>query len=350
MSLLVVDESHLLQRDYDNHLVCNHSIHIGTAISNQVPRKLCRESCLTEEPFNTILKERIGRRKEEDGKVIWISQPKWEDEKRRLEGEESRQKFPFRLDDSEKKSKIVISSPALVTVVQRMIPQRLFESVSDEVAIEEPFASLFHFVDDMRKDMISRRADTKDMDDIDALEYFLYESQPQYKKARDALGNGRTALVSFETLWALFKAGEFIITTDKFEEKRLFKFTHLEEKHLEEKSDRVSGGRDLCVKLSVCGWCISWDREHKCFSQKSCIFYIERFLGHRNVRSLPVYPLRCEEEETRKSLVADLEKRGRNWTQLASNTPCCFEYDGTAIEIEIRRLSRHRSEMNTQVG
>ena len=149
---------------------------------------------------------------------MWISQPKWE-EQRRLEAEASGRMFAFRLDDSEKKSKIVLCSPALVTRVQRMVPQRLFESTSYSVAIEEPFAPLLHFVDDMRKDMISHHACAKDLEDIAALEYFLYEHQPQYKSARDALKTGRTAQVSFETLWALFMVSDLIVVTDKFEER-----------------------------------------------------------------------------------------------------------------------------------
>lgn len=288
-------------------------------------------------------KQRIGRRKEEDGKVTWISQTDWEDEQRNAEGSESRRLFAFRLDDSEKKGKIIITSPTLVNVVRHIIPQRLFESVADGIAIEEPYAQLFHFVDDMRKHMISHKAENEDMEDIDALEVFLYECQPQYKSARDASNSGLPALISFDTLWALFKAGDLVVITDKFEEKRVFKFTHLEEK-----LNPYSGRREVCVKLSVCGWCINWDREQRCFTQKSYGFNIERFMGHRSVRSLPVYPLRCEEDETRKSLLASLESRGRTWAQLASTTPCYFEYDGRALITQ--DYSRIRSEGDIQVS
>jgi len=343
MSQSAVQESHLLSKHHSNNQVYIAALGIDTSTSCQAPEKMRRDSNLTEETSAKKLKELIGRRKTEDGKVTWISQTKWEDEQRKLEAERGRGMFAFQLDDSEKKGKIVISSPALVAAVRRMIPPILLESVSDGITIEEPFAPLFHFMDDIREDMISHDADAKDLEDIKALEYFLYECQPQYKNTRAALDTGRTALVSFETLWGLFKVGDLIVAVDKFEEKSLFKFTQLVEQ-----VDTYSGRKGVCVALSVVGWCIGWDKEQKCFTQKSYTFNIRRFLGNLSVRSLPVYPLRYEEDETQKSLLADLEKRGRRWAQLASNTPCCFDYDGIAIETF--HTTRNGLERDTQVG
>lgn len=287
--------------------------------------------------------ERIGRRKtDKEGKIAWISQPEWEVEQRKVEAEDNRGSFSICLDDSGEKKRIIITSSALVQVVRRIIPISLFESVPDGVSIEEPYAPLFHFLLDMRSDMIGHAAKPEEVDDIEALEYFLYECQPQYKSLRDALTTGHQALVSFETIWALFKTGDEIVIIDKFEEKRLFKFTHIEED-----IGNIGLQRHLCIALSICGWCIVWDREQKSFAQRSCAFKIERFSGHREVKSLPVYPLRCEDENTRKATVLQLQKRGRDWVNLISNTPSCFEYYGRTLEV--KEHTRGNSEAFTQL-
>lgn len=287
----------------------------------------CSErSELTGTAFDGKLKQRIGRRKEERGEVRWISQVQWEDEQSQFKATSGFDKYAFCLDDSDGKKKIVISSPALLAVVRRVIPARLFENVSDSVTITEPFLRIFHFVDDMRNDMRLSTADPRGIADIDALESFLFECQPEQKVPGGILNTTQPATVNFEMIWALFKHNDLIVVTDKFEENRLFKFTHLEEN-----VDRVNGRPDVCVKLAICGWCIAWDNEQKSFCQQSYKFYIERFLGYRKVRTLPIYPLRWEEEKRRDSIKTELEKRGRQWAHLASQAPCCFEYNGTAV-------------------
>jgi hypothetical protein len=221
-----------------------------------------------------------------------------------------------------------ITSPGLVHAIRRVIHLSLFESVQDGVLVEEPYASLFHFLPDMRSDMIGRATDSKELDDIEALEYFLYECQPRNKSLQDSLNLGHQALVNFETLWALFKAGDKIMIIDKFEEKRLFKFTHIEEKISE-----VGLNRQLCTGLEIWGWCIVWDIEQKSFTQRSYSFLIETFAGHRKVKSLPVYPLRYEDDETKEATISQLQKRGRSYANLISSTPSCFEYYGRALEV-----------------
>jgi len=292
--------------------------------------------------FDGKLKQRIGRRKQEGGEVKWISQLQWEDEQNKLKATKGFDKYAFRLDDSDDKKKIVISSPALLAVMRRVIPARLFENESDSVTITEPFLRIFHSIDDMRNDMHLGTADPQVIADIDALESFLFEYQPQLKVALGIPSTTKSATVNFEMIWALFKPSDLIVVTDKFEENRLFKFTHLEEG-----VDLLDRRRDVCVKLAICGWCIAWDNEQKAFSQESYMFYIDRFLGYRKVRTLPVYPLRYEEEKRRDSMKVELEKRGRDWAHLVSEAPCCFEYNGTAIYTHDSPMSA--SERDSQV-
>ncbi|KAJ9639789.1 hypothetical protein H2204_003582 [Knufia peltigerae] len=321
MSSLAV-ENHATQKPTGS-LQCEQPV----SMSNGVIADNCPESVgLAGTVFDGGLKQRIGRRKKEDGEVKWISQLQWEDEQRQSKTANGFDKYAFCLDDSDDKKKIIISSPALLASARRVIPARLFENMSDSVAITEPFLRIFHFIDDMRNEMHLSTADPRDKADIDALESFLFDCQPRHKVDRGILSSTQPASVSFEMIWALFKDGDLIVVTDKFKENRFFKFTHLEEN-----VDRVNGRPDVCEKLAICGWCIVWDSEQKSFAQQSYKFYIESFLGYRKVRTLPIYPLRCEEEKRADSMKAELEKRGRDWAHLASQAPSCFEYNGTAL-------------------
>ncbi|KIW16322.1 hypothetical protein PV08_06373 [Exophiala spinifera] len=321
----IAAENHATQKPTRS-LHCEQSSSTEPTSNGEICRNCSESSALSGTVTDGKLKQRIGRRKEEGGEVKWISQLQWEDEQSQLKATNGFGNYAFCLDDSNDKNKIVISSPALVGVVRRVIPARLFENVSDGVTITEPFLRILHFIDDMRNDMDLSTADPQESVDIDALETFLFECQPQHKVARGILSITQPAMVNFEMIWALFKESDLIMVTDKFKENRIFKFTHLEEN-----VDRMNGRPDVCVKLAICGWCIAWDIEQKSFSQQSYKFYIERFLGYRNVRTLPIYPLRCEEEKRGDSLKAELEKRGRKWAHFASQAPCCFEYSGTAI-------------------
>src|SRR5215470_16651797 len=106
---------------------------------------------VTQTAVKSSILKRIGRRKKDkDGNVTWISQSEWEDEQRKLGAEGNRGSFSFRLDDSDEKKKIIITSSALIQVVRRIIPLSLFESVPDGASFREPYAPLFHFLPDMR--------------------------------------------------------------------------------------------------------------------------------------------------------------------------------------------------------
>ncbi|KAF2239551.1 hypothetical protein EV356DRAFT_499723 [Viridothelium virens] len=191
-------ESHSLQDERGSDSVSEHLNAVDLGNHGQAAQRPYQGSCFQEESLNEVHKARIGRRKEVEGKVKWISQSRWEDEQRSLKEQEGRGTFAFLLDDSQRSSKIIISSPALIAVVQRMIPPAQLESCSDGVAIEEPFSQLLHSINDMRSDMISCHADVKDLEDFTALELFLYERQPQYKSARNALNTRLGAMTSLK--------------------------------------------------------------------------------------------------------------------------------------------------------
>ena len=272
--------------------------------------------------------ERIGRRKEDsEGKVTWISQKEWKEEQSKAQALNPQQSsFAFCLDDSEKKSKIKIMSPILVEVIKMIVPLSFFESTSDGVSFEEPYAHLFQYSKDIRKELESRvGANSDHLRDFRALEAFL-ESHAGYGIIWKSLDRGNRTVVGFDDIWALFRAGELMVVQDRLEEKRLFKFTRLQDSIKE-----VGFQKELCVAVEVHFWYIVWSPGKKRFRQKSLYFEIKRFAGHRKVTSLPVYPLRYEDEDTRQSLLMKLQTRGKKWADLISDPPSCFEYSGHAI-------------------
>ena len=296
---------------------------IGYALTNYALKG--NENCRVEKLQPSIL-ERIGHRKKDGGNVTWISHSQWKKEQLKLET--SQESFAFCIDDSGDKKKIIITSPALVQAIKRIVPPSLFEIVPNSVSFEEPYVAIFHFLPEMRSDMVTHLGKSEDIDDLQALEYFVYESQPQNKRLRETLTTGQQTHVSFESLWALFKTGEAIVVIDKFEEKRLLKFTYIDEILMD-----IGKERRICTGLAVRGWGIRWDAARRNFAQQFHSFEISRFSGNRRVKSLPVYPLRFEDETTRNATVLALRQRGCNWVDLNLKGPSCFEYNGHALEV-----------------
>jgi hypothetical protein len=216
----------------------------------------------------------------------------------------------------------------LIEVIKKVIPLSCFESTQDSVSFAQPYAPLFQFWGSMCTDMKGHAVDSAELRDFDALGYFLEESQSQYRSIWTSLDLGKQT-VSYDMIWALFRAGEPIMIRDKLEEERLFKFSRIEENLRD-----VGRQHDLCVALEVHFWWIVWTPGQKQFRQKSNSIKIERFAGHRRVSSLPVYPLRYVAEDSRSCLVAKLEARGRRWAELMLSPPSCFEYSGPAIPDE----------------
>lgn len=276
--------------------------------------------------------ERIGRRKVvSEGKSTWISQKDWEEEQRQAEASNAPQSlFAFCLDDSEKKSRINIMCPALVEVIKKIIPLSFFESTQDSISFQEPYAHLFQYSKDIQNELDSRANTSPEvLEDFNALQYFL-ASHAGYGDVWKSLDEGSQITVSFDNLWALFRAGDHITTIqDKLEEKRLFRFTRIEDEFKE-----VGLQQEFRIAVRVHFWYIVWSPGEKRFRQRSQSASILRFAGHRMVTSLPIYPLRYENEDARKSLLLGAQTRGQTWSELVSNPPSCFEHLGHAMSDE----------------
>ena len=280
--------------------------------------------------------ERIGRRKVDlEGKIAWISQKKWEEEQHQAARPNA---FALYLDDSGKKGKINITSPMLVDTIKKIIPISFFESTPNSVSFQEPYVHLFQYSTDIRQELASQASPSSEVfRDFYALESFL-ECHVGYGTVWKSLNSGNHTAVSFESLWALFRAGDLLVIQDRLGEKRFFKFTRIEEGLTE---TRVR--QDFCTAMLVHFWYISWSPGTMRFSQETQCIKIARFAGDREVTSLPIYPLRFESEGARKSLLADLQSRGKKWSDLVSSPPSCFEYFGRAIpgeEISISVISK----------
>lgn len=295
------------------------------------------------EKIQPSILERIGHLKNDGGNVTWISHSQWE--KEQLELETRRGSFAFCIDDTGDKKKITITSPALVQAIRRIVPPSLFGTSPNSVSFDEPYGAIFHFLPEIRLDIVTHPGKAEDIDDLQALEYFVYEFQPQNKRLRESLNTGEQTHVSFETLWALFKAGEEIVVIDKFEERRLLKFTHIEEILTD-----IGKERRICTGLAVRGWGVRWDAARRNFDQQLHSFEVSRFSGNRRVKSLPVYPLRFENEVTRNATVSALRKRGCDWVDLTLKGPSCFEYNGHALEVGKYARTGMRTQVSEYLG
>jgi hypothetical protein len=302
---------------------------------------------MEKEPDKSPVLELIGRHNpEKNGKPVWISENEWILKQDEIMNEQQLSKFALRLDDSDKKRKCIITYQNLVQAIEQNIPSTHFKTVPGGISIEEPYLPLFSYWDNIRTAINSNGAEEKPLE-LSALEHFLYEGKPQYRSLEDPSATGLAAVVNFETLRVLFKPGEELVVIDKFNEKRLFKHTHIEENLGE-----VGMHGQLCISLYICGWCVIWDREQKRFTHKSCNFKINRFSGHRRVESLPIYPLRCENKTTLPITKENLKERGRRWAELISLTSSYHQYNGLAREIarpgkkEFIQVSSHIFEPN----
>lgn len=284
----------------------------------------------SETPTSTMaaFADRMGRRKELlDGEVTWISQKEWEEEQQKTRDLNAQQSlFAFCLDDSGNKRKVKIVSPILVEVIKVIVPLHFFESTSDGVSFQEPYAHLFHYSEDIHKELKSRVDPNSDhCRDFYALESFL-GSYAGHGIIWKSLEQGKQTAVSFDNIWALFRFGELMVVQDRLDERRLFKFARLHQNIKD-----VGFQKDVCMDVEVHFWYIVWSPGKRRFRQECKYFEVRRFAGYQKVISLPIYPLRYEEDDARDSLLKRLQNRGKKWADLISNPPSCFEHSGYAI-------------------
>ncbi len=177
----------------------------------------------------------------------------------------------------------------------------------------------------MRRELKSRHSlDPEVLEDFNVLVSFL-ESHAGYGVWKSMDGKNQVT-VTFENLWALFRDGDLLVLQDQLEERRLFKLIYLEEQISD---DGLSKG--TCIGMQVQFWHISWSSGDKAFRRRSSVIRIPRFAGMRRVLTLPIYPLRYEDEDTRTSLLRKLQDRGEKWSTQISNPPACFDYVGHAV-------------------
>lgn len=241
---------------------------------------------------------------------------------------------------------ISLRAPALVAAFRdavKFYPGVLNDSSS--ILLTEPYAPLYHYKDELVRAINSACSEELSERFFTVSNRF---SSANHEKARNFIENNVT---TFDTLWALYKPGELLISEDEFDQPTLHYFTACARRTGPGNFRDVMAGtmyENSMQQRSI--WCIDawsmkWDGSTRRLSRHLTTWAIAQFSGSRNITSLEVYPLRFYDGKFGDDIQSKLQLRGHQWKKLISSPPICQNYEGPAFEIKMGSLikSKHRS-------
>lgn len=242
--------------------------------------------------------------------------------------------------------RLLIRSPFIMSIF-KMVATKFPGAAFDDAGIilEDPFASLYFYLDDMRKLAKDSDAPSASQDDLAALVHH-YDSniRPSHEKIAKRLKDG---VVGFHDLWALFRPGDILLSKEDFGQTQLYRICT---------STFRRGGEDLLgddnnddkmwqgtwmgsfmgsnkpTRFCFDAWCIRWNSPTRTFTRAQKTFRINMFHGLRAVTTLQQYPLKYTSQA--EIIHHDMVERGRLWKQLISGIPVPKMYRGPAMELE----------------
>jgi hypothetical protein len=199
------------------------------------------------------------------------------------------------------------------------------------IVVAEPYTPLYRNLAQIGE-YVKQHGCEREQFDFEALNWFMGKLRDTYDDVRYTLDERKE--VVFYNLWALFEVGDALCLKDEFGEWRVWRFFDLTYGRPEDDMGKIHYSRINHWKTSmlVRAWCIAWNPTNKQFEREAWSFRIPYFTGVRPITSLAVFTLRYleEVEEIRKDLI----DRGRQWKEIVSGTPKCWEHDGGAIKTD----------------
>lgn len=264
-------------------------------------------------------KSRIGRW--DDEQKNWVNEIQWESSQTGRARNSKEGDFILRIEERKNIEFLVILSQYIRKIFVQAV--RLYSGVKIEnnyIEMEYPYPALFHYFDEIQRLAEDDESEEAGAEDFSVLKWY-YETYllDKYNKARRVIEFGN---ITFDYLWALFRPGDLVVTTDVLGHQQLHILTisqYILEKQRED---------EFVMKV----WSMVWSPSRQSFRRSLWKFWIGRFPGSRSILSLDLFPLSCQNTETQERLKLELSKRGNFWKKLVSERPTCWHCEGAVFD------------------
>ncbi|KAL7935703.1 P-loop containing nucleoside triphosphate hydrolase protein [Trichoderma chlorosporum] len=238
-------------------------------------------------------------------------------------------------------NEIEITSKHLVEVIKKVNKHPPLQPLANVFSEEEPYPTLFHHMDDIRKEVSGMGNEEADSH-LEKLEKLCTNVEPIWNRARNI--DFTENMISYSLLWTLFQPGDMVIREDDLGNFWLFVLIEITCAEIQLGPNIFSKDSDNVTTFYT--WFLNWNEVDGNLTRKMIKFTCPRFFGRRHIKSLPVYPIRYQEGVPGENIRQKLTKRGRQWLRLMAKSTVCQYYSGPAFLGPDERSSfRRRDEL-----
>lgn len=235
---------------------------------------------------------------------------------------------------------IEIRSKYLLDAIERVNKHPPLQPTKDCFTEQEPYPTLFHHMDDVKREI--DQLSNQDADDhLKALLDVIGYIDPVWNEAREE--NFPNGLVSYNMIWKLFRPGDLVLREDEIG--NLWLFVLIQATYsIDASQSRYTEAIEEDKKAVFKTWSLTWNEADGCLMRKNnTIFSCADFSGQRHIKSLPVYPIRYQEDIKGENTEQFLAKRGRKWWNLIAEPAICQQHSGLAFSQGSRHMDSEKS-------
>lgn len=150
--------------------------------------------------------------------------------------------------------------------------------------------------------------------------------------------NFRNGLVSYKMIWKLFRPGDLVLREDEIGNLWLFVLIQATYSSIVPRNSHTWVGEEK-KEANFKTWSLRWNEANGCLERKTTFFRCTKFSGQQPIKTLPVYPIRYQEDIKGENTEQFLAKRGRKWWELIAGPAICQQHSGLAFSKEGRRIN-----------
>ncbi|KAK1249653.1 hypothetical protein MKX08_009656 [Trichoderma sp. CBMAI-0020] len=218
---------------------------------------------------------------------------------------------------------IEIWSKHLVDAIEKVNKHPPLEPTKGFFSEQEPYPTLFYHMDDIKAE-IAHMDGQDPQEHLKTLQRELAHVEPIWMEARQESSD----MVSYDMIWTLFRPGDLVLREDRIGNLWLFVLTDLA--YIISRSRRRADRAEKKTFLNVL--LLNWNEVDSSLSNEYMSFNLPEFSGKRHITSLPIYPIRYQEDMERKRIQESLARRGRKWQELINAASICQHHCGLAFK------------------
>lgn len=226
---------------------------------------------------------------------------------------------------------IEIRSKYLVDDIEKVNKHSPLQPTKDFFVELEPYPTLFHHMDDIKTE-IAQMDSPVAHEHLETLQREIAHVEPIWNDAREESDN----MVSYAMIWIFFTPGDLVLREDDLGNLWLLVLTST----ARSVPRKMENGQAEKRHMIFCVWYLTLDQVDGTLEKKHMRIDCVEFSGKRHITSLPVYPIRYQEDSMRERIEEALAKRGRRWQELIAAAPICQHHCGLAFMEGDKRTAR----------